>query len=129
MKKKAIIWASIFGLIAVILGAFGAHSLKNIVSPNMLSIWQTGIQYQFYHTFALLFLSTLSNIKPNYTKLSFYGFVLGIILFSGSLFLLALKDFLGAPWLKYLGPITPIGGLFFMLGWLGILLGVLKADK
>ncbi|TAH04461.1 MAG: DUF423 domain-containing protein [Sphingobacteriales bacterium] len=129
MKKSIVIWASIFGLIAVILGAFGAHNLKKIVSPNILSIWQTGIQYQFYHTFALLFLSNLSNIKPKYINFSFYGFVLGIILFSGSLYLLALKDFLGAPWLKYLGPITPIGGLFFILGWLGILCGAIKGDK
>lgn len=129
MKNKIVVWASIFGLTAVILGAFGAHSLKNIVSANMLSVWQTAIQYQFYHTFALLFLATLTHIKPKYIKLSFYGFVWGIFLFSGSLYLLALKDFLGVPWLKYLGPITPIGGLFFILGWLGILWGAIKGDK
>lgn len=129
MKNKLVVWASIFGLTAVILGAFGAHSLKKIVTPDMLSVWQTGIQYQFYHTFALLFLSALSNIKPKYLKISFYGFVIGTVLFSGSLYLLALKDFFGAPWLKYLGPVTPIGGLFFILGWLGILLGALKSNK
>ncbi len=129
MKNKLVVWASIFGLTAVILGAFGAHSLKNIVSANMLSTWQTGIQYQFYHTFALLLLSALSDIKPKYIKLSYYGFVIGIVLFSGSLYLLALKDFFGAPWLKYLGPVTPIGGLFFILGWMGILFGAIKSDK
>lgn len=129
MKKNIIIWASVFGLIAVILGAFGAHTLKKIVSSDMLVVWQTGIQYQFYHTFALLFLSTLSDIKPKYLKLSFYGFAFGILLFSGSLYLLALKDFLAAPWLKYLGSITPIGGLFFMVGWLSLLFGTIKADK
>ena len=129
MKKTILIWAAIFGLIAVILGAFGAHSLKKIVSPDMLTVWQTGIQYQFYHSFALIFLSALSDTKPKYLKISFYGFVLGILLFSGSLYLLALKDFLNAPWLKYLGPITPIGGLFFIVGWLGLLFGALKTNK
>jgi len=129
MKKQILIWASIFGLIAVVLGAFGAHSLKEIVSANMLNTWQTGVQYQFYHTFALLFLSALSDSKPKYIKLSFYSFVIGILLFSGSLYLITLKDFLGAPWLKYVGPITPIGGLFFMVGWLGILWSAIKTDK
>lgn len=129
MKNSTIISAAIFGLIAVFLGAFGAHSLKNIVSVKMLGIWQTGVQYQFYHTFALLFLSTLSYVKSKYISISFYGFVLGIIFFSGSLYVLALKDFLGAPWLKYIGPITPIGGIFFMVGWLSILLGVINRDK
>ena len=129
MKNRIVVCASIFGLTAVILGAFGAHSLKKIVSANMLSVWQTGIQYHFYHTFALLLLSTLNHFKPKYSKFSFYSFVMGIIIFSGSLYLLALKDFLGAPWLKYLGPITPIGGLFFILGWLGILWGAVKGDK
>jgi uncharacterized membrane protein YgdD (TMEM256/DUF423 family) len=129
MNRKIVIIASIFGLLAVIIGAFGAHALKKIVTLEMLSVWQTGVQYQFYHTFALLFLSSLSGIKPKLIKLSYQFFVSGIILFSGSLYLLALKDYLELPWINYLGPITPIGGLFFILGWATLLIGAIKSDK
>ena len=129
MKRKILIFATISGLLAVIIGAFGAHALKKIVAPEMLAVWQTGVQYQFYHTLALLFLSALSGMKLTYINLSFKSFVAGIILFSGSLYLLALKDYLEFPWLRFLGPITPIGGLLLMAGWASLLIGALKSDK
>lgn len=129
MNRKILISASIFGLLAVITGAFGAHALKKIVPLEMLSVWQTGVQYQFYHTIALLFLFALSGIKPTYINLSYKLFVAGIVLFSGSLYLLALKDYLELPWLRFLGPITPIGGVFLILGWAALLIGAIKSDK
>jgi uncharacterized membrane protein YgdD (TMEM256/DUF423 family) len=129
MNKKILIFASVFGLLAVITGAFGAHALKKIVTVEMLSVWQTGVQYQFYHTLALLFLSALSGIKRTYLNLSYQFFVTGIILFSGSLYLLALKDYLELPWLRFLGPVTPIGGGFLIMGWAALLIGAIKSDK
>lgn len=129
MKRKILIFATISGLLAVIMGGFGAHALKKLVSVEMLSVWQTGVQYQFYHTLVLLFLSALSGMKPTYVNLSFKFFVGGILLFSGSLYLLALKDYLEFPWLRFLGPITPIGGVLLMAGWASLLMGALKSDK
>ena len=129
MKRKMLIFAAISGLLAVIVGAFGAHALKKIVAPEMLAVWQTGVQYQFYHTLALLLLSALNGIKSTYVNLSYKFFVVGIILFSGSLYLLALKEYLELPWLRFLGPVTPIGGLFFIVGWASLFIGAIKSDK
>ncbi|MCY1522150.1 hypothetical protein D9M68_569950 [compost metagenome] len=128
MNRRIIFTASIFGALAVIFGAFGAHSLKKIVEPEALSIWQKGVEYQFYHTFALLYLSTFARYKHELVKYAFIFFSLGILLFSGSLYLLALKDAFQLSFASYIGPITPIGGLFFILGWLSLLWAAIK-DK
>lgn len=117
MSRRIILTASLFGIIAVILGAFGAHGLKNAVSADNLSIWSKGVEYQFYHTFALLFLSQLITEKSKLLNLSYVFFTLGIILFSGSLYLLATREILNLGFVNYIGPITPIGGLCFILGW------------
>ncbi len=115
-----------FGALAVILGAFGAHSLKAQISTSALAIWQKGIEYQFYHTFALLYLSNIVRYKSKLISLSFVFFSLGIVLFSGSLYILALKDAFNLPMAGYVGPITPIGGLFFILGWIFLFLAAMK---
>lgn len=128
MNKRIIITASVFGALAVIFGAFGAHSLKKILSPEQMEIWHTAVQYHFYHTFALIFLSTFARFKNNIINFSSYCFSLGIIFFSGSLYLLSLKDVFHWESINVLGPITPIGGLFFILGWLSLLLAAVR-DK
>jgi uncharacterized membrane protein YgdD (TMEM256/DUF423 family) len=128
MNKRIILTAAFFGALAVILGAFGAHSLKSIIAPNQLEIWQKGVEYQFYHTFAILYLSTFARYKNKLIALSFLFFSLGIILFSGSLYLLAVKDAYGLSFAQFLGPITPIGGLCFIIGWACLFLAALK-DK
>ncbi len=128
MNKKIILTASFFGALAVILGAFGAHGLKNILAPDQLSIWQKGVEYQFYHTFAMLYLSTFARYKNKLISLSFIFFSLGIILFSGSLYLLAVRDVYPVFFIKYVGPVTPIGGVFFVMGWIGLFLAALR-DK
>lgn len=127
MNKRIITTAAIFGAIAVILGAFGAHSLKRIIAESQLEIWHTAVQYQFYHTFALLFLATFGRFKNSIINFSAWCFVAGIVFFSGSLYLLALNPILNLN-VSLLGPITPIGGLFFILGWLSLLLAAVK-DK
>ncbi len=126
MNKRIILTASFFGFAAVVLGAFGAHGLENKISEDHLETWETAVDYQFYHTVALLFLATFSRAKNTYIKFSFITFTLGILLFSGSLYLLSTRsitDF-GNP--AILGPITPIGGLCFILGWLGLFVATVK---
>ena len=126
MNKRIILIAALFGASAVILGAFGAHALKRIISVEQLQIWQKGVEYQFYHTFAILFLSTFARFKHKLIILSFVFFSLGIILFSGSLYLLALKDAYQISIAQYVGPVTPIGGAFFISGWVCLFLAALK---
>ncbi|RYG04516.1 MAG: DUF423 domain-containing protein, partial [Chitinophagaceae bacterium] len=113
---------------AVVLGAFGAHSLKKMITPESLDIWQKGVEYQFYHTFALLYLSTFARYKHKLIGLAFVLFTFGIILFSGSLYLLALKDSYALSISAILGPLTPIGGLCFIAGWISLFIAALR-DK
>jgi uncharacterized membrane protein YgdD (TMEM256/DUF423 family) len=127
MNKRIILTAAFLGVLAVILGAFGAHMLKAFVSTSSLEIWQKGVEYQFYHVFALLYLSTFARYKNKLIGFSFLFFTVGILLFSGSLYVLALKDIYHFS-ASFIGPITPIGGLFFILGWISLFLAALK-DK
>lgn len=125
--SKFLFIAAIFGAIAVTLGAFGAHGLKNIITPEKIAIYKTGINYHFYHTFALLLLGIIYQQGP--TKLLNWSgncFIIGIILFSGSLYLLATHTILGIESWWFLGPMTPIGGLFFILGWGLLAVGIKK---
>ena len=117
MNKQIIITASLLGALAVIAGAFGAHALRSSLPPRQLEVWQTAVQYQFYHVFALLFLSTFTRFKNKVISWTYYLFVLGILFFSGSLYLISCRDLLGMAGLVKLGPITPIGGLLFIIGW------------
>jgi uncharacterized membrane protein YgdD (TMEM256/DUF423 family) len=118
MNKQIIISASIFGALAVIAGAFGAHALKAYLATDKLEVWHTAVQYQFYHVFALLFLSTLARSKNSLISASYYLFTFGILFFSGSLYFLACADALKINWPPIIGIITPIGGLFFIIGWI-----------
>jgi uncharacterized membrane protein YgdD (TMEM256/DUF423 family) len=126
MNKRIIIAASIFGMIAVILGAFGAHTLKGRLSSSELEVWKTAVDYHFYHTFALLFLSTFSKKNSRAINLSAWFFTIGIVLFSGSLYLISTKEILNISQISIIGPITPIGGLFFIMGWFSLLVATLK---
>ena len=128
MNKKIIIIASLLGVLAVITGAFGAHGLKEKLTVPQLEVWHTAVQYHFYHVFALLFLSTFARFKNNTIVISFYFFVFGIVLFSGSLYLMACRDILGLnPGLvKTIGPITPVGGLLFIIGWIMLAFAALR---
>ncbi|NIB39560.1 DUF423 domain-containing protein [Pseudomaricurvus alkylphenolicus] len=114
MAKQLLVLASVSGLLAVVLGAFAAHGLKGRVDAAMLSAFQTGVQYQFYHTLALILVALLLLRFPESGMFLWAGiaFVVGILLFSGSLYALAL----GGP--RWLGPVTPLGGVSFMVGWI-----------
>jgi uncharacterized membrane protein YgdD (TMEM256/DUF423 family) len=126
MNKRIIITASLFGALAVIAGAFGAHALRALLQPKQLEVWHTAVQYQFYHVFALLFLSTFTRFKNKLIVSAYYLFTVGIIFFSGSLYLLSCRDLLGMPGLAALGPITPIGGLLFIIGWVMLALAAIR---
>lgn len=126
MNRKIIITASLFGVLAVVLGAFGAHALKARIEPIQLETWHTAVQYHFYHVFAILFLSTFTRFRNGLILTAYYFFTFGIILFSGSLYLLSCRDLLGWSDVSFLGPITPIGGLLFILGWLTLAFAALR---
>jgi uncharacterized membrane protein YgdD (TMEM256/DUF423 family) len=130
MDKRILITASLFGAIAVMLGAFGAHGLKNVLDAGSIEIWTKGVEYQFYHTFALLFLAQFKGREAGQGKfinLAYGFFTFGILLFSGSLYLLATRSVTNISFVNYIGPVTPIGGLLLILGWLSLLLAALKS--
>jgi uncharacterized membrane protein YgdD (TMEM256/DUF423 family) len=112
-----------FSLLSVVLGAFGAHALKALVSQEKLQIFETGVRYQFMHAIALIALSVYGSqneYKRGEQKVigwSAHFFLIGIFLFSGSLYLLTLLSTTNYPMARFLGPITPLGGLCFILGW------------
>jgi uncharacterized membrane protein YgdD (TMEM256/DUF423 family) len=110
--KSILTIAAISGLLAVVLGAFGAHALKKMISPEMLEVYKTGVQYQFYHTFALLTVGVLMHFNTSKAlQWSGYLFVLGILLFSGSLYVMTITG------IKALGIITPFGGTVWIAAW------------
>ena len=129
MQKAFLVAAALAGLTAVMFGAFGAHSLRPHISPDQLHAWETGVQYQVYHALALflcyLFLRKEASVTVRNAAICF---LLGIICFSGSLYLLATKDLTGIPGIV-LGPVTPIGGFFFIAGWGLILVQALKTEN
>ena len=121
MLKFGLIAGSLLSMLSVVLGAFGAHYLKNTLNDYSLSVFQTGVLYQFFHSIGILVLVLLSKSINNLNlDLSIWFFTIGIILFSGSLYLLAITG------LKWLGAITPIGGMFFILGWMFLFMKSLK---
>lgn len=127
MSRRILLTASLSGAIAVMFGAFGAHSLKEMLSAGALEIWAKGVEYQFYHTFALLFLSWFAATgNDKLINFSYIFFTLGIVFFSGSLYLLATREVLNIDFVSYIGPITPIGGLCFILGWVLLFVAALK---
>jgi uncharacterized membrane protein YgdD (TMEM256/DUF423 family) len=120
MDKRILSTGAILGMIAIILGAFGAHALKKVLSIEQLSTFETGVRYQMYHALFLLFFGLMKDI-PQKTKKAIYFLVLfGVILFSGSIYLLATNDLTSFDF-KIIGFVTPIGGLLLILAW-GVLL-------
>jgi uncharacterized membrane protein YgdD (TMEM256/DUF423 family) len=117
--------AAIFGTIAVIFGAFGAHALKAQLSISALENWKTAVNYQFVHALALLLLATLP--VNTFIRLSAWFFGIGILLFSGSLYLLSLSGILSIN-SGFIGPITPIGGLCFIIGWIFLFFSAFKKN-
>jgi uncharacterized membrane protein YgdD (TMEM256/DUF423 family) len=127
MYKPALIIGFICAALGVIIGAFAAHGLKPMMELSQQQTFETGVRYQMYHSFALIAVGLLSaHFSNNHIHLATLFFTLGILCFSGSLYALSLLQMNGIVGLKGVGIITPIGGVFFILGWIYSLLAVLK---
>lgn len=128
MYKIFFLIGSLLAGLAVILGAFGAHALKTKFSTENLQIFETAVRYQMYHSIALILIFILSD-KINSSLLNYSGifFLAGIVLFSGSVYLLSCRELLGIEeWKNILGPITPLGGLCLITGWVFLIVASLK---
>ena len=121
MNKTILGVGVLFGLTAVILGAFGAHGLEKLVLPEKVDTFSTGVTYQMYHALFLLFLGNMNFISTSSKKAIFYLIVVGILLFSGSIYALATNELTSFDF-KKLAILTPIGGSLLIFGW--ILLGI-----
>lgn len=117
MNKKIIGTAAIIGLISIIFGAFGAHALKAVLNAEQLVSFETGVRYQMYHAIFLLFVGMANVITEKQKKTIFILTLIGILFFSGSIYLLATQGISGINF-KFLGPVTPIGGMFLIFSWL-----------
>lgn len=113
-----------FGMTAIILGAFGAHALKATLSTEQLQTFETGVKYQMYHALFLLFVGMYSGMSAKKKKAVAWLVALGVIFFSGSIYLLATNAVQGVN--KIIGPITPIGGMLLIIGWLVLLIDFIR---
>ena len=125
MGRAFMILGATAGFLGVALGAFGAHGLRGQVSAHMLTVFQTGVQYQMYHALALLFVGLWAERNPHLRYTNWAGglLLLGIVLFSGSLYLMVLSGN------RSLGMITPFGGVCFLSGWAILAAGLLRSAK
>ena len=126
MNNKLISIAALLAFLSVALGAFGAHSLNELLTTEKLNSFETGVRYQFYHSLALLIIGLNAN-KLNATALIGKFMLIGIVFFSFSIYLLSLQELIGIN-LSILGPITPIGGLLLMISWLILIFKNYKKD-
>lgn len=125
MEKITLVAATLFGILAIILGAFGAHALKKLISTEKLASFEVGVRYQMYSALSLLILGLQLNFQEHISKLAVYCLICGTILFSFSIYLLSFAEY----WkknLKFLGPITPLGGLLMVTGWILLLINFIK---
>ena len=128
MENRITITGLFFGVTSIILGAFGAHALKNYLTPEQLISFETGVRYQMYHALFLLFLAKNESINLKTKKTVFYLISIGVVLFSFSIFLLTTKNVTSIDF-KFLGPITPVGGLLLISGWMILLINFFKRKE
>lgn len=125
MNRKIFLIAIFLGVLSIVFGAFGAHALKAVLTEKQLISFETGVRYQMYHAFFLFFLGSTSLVTEKSKKIIVYLVLGGVLLFSGSIYLLAtpavtLIDF------KFLGPVTPIGGLLLIAAWIALFFTIYK---
>jgi uncharacterized membrane protein YgdD (TMEM256/DUF423 family) len=125
MNKKILITAVILGLLSIVFGAFGSHILKALISTEMLQTFETGVRYQMYHAILLLFLGNTELIQHKTKNIVYYLIILGILLFSGSIYGLATNNLTSFDF-KTIGFITPIGGLLLIISWSLLLISFIK---
>ncbi len=128
MNKKVLITAALLGLISIILGAFGAHGLKELISTESLQTFETGVKYQMYHAILLLFVGSSSFVTPKTKLIVYYLVVIGLLFFSGSIYGLA-TNILTPFDFKNVGFVTPIGGFLLILAWGLLFMNFLKMSS
>ena len=128
MDKKIIAGAAILGATGIILGAFGAHALKEKLEPEMLAVFETGVKYQMYHALFLLFAGITGLVTPKGKKAILMLVATGVLLFSGSLYLLACNSMFSFDF-KKIGFITPVGGLLLIAAWVVLFLQIIKTKR
>lgn len=120
-NQQILLTGAVFMALGVLFGAFGAHALKKILSPDMLVVFNTGVEYQFYHALGLLLIGLIGfRVESKWLSWAGIFLVFGIIIFSGSLYALSVSE------IKILGAITPIGGLAFVAGWICLAVAILR---
>ncbi|QYJ69299.1 DUF423 domain-containing protein [Flavobacterium litorale] len=125
MNRKILVTALVLGIVAIALGAFGAHGLKKRIEPEMLMTFETGVRYQMYHALFLLFVGTTPLASEKAKKITFILTVIGVLFFSVSIYFLACNELFSFDF-KKLGIVTPIGGLLLIVAWLVLLLNIMK---
>ncbi len=125
LKKRIYITAAIFGVLSITLGAFGAHSLKEVLTESQLSSFETGVKYQMYHAILLLILTIIKDISQKQKKRIYYLITVGVCLFSGSIYVLTTKSLTGLS-IDALVFITPFGGSLLIFGWIMLLISFFK---
>ena len=126
-NKRILITALLFIVVAIIFGALGAHALEKVLSTQKLASYEVGVKYQMYHGIAILALIALSD-KINFSlKIVFRLLISGVLVFSGSIYMLVFQELIGIKLGMIFGPLTPIGGVLMIAGWLVLLVKLLKA--
>ncbi|KAF2507776.1 DUF423 domain-containing protein [Flavobacterium zhairuonense] len=125
MKRRIVLTGAFIGMLAIILGAFGAHLLKKYLSVEELNTFEVGVRYQMYHAFFLFFISTRKDISEKTLKTIYNLVVAGVVLFSGSIYLLATKNFTLFDF-KFIGFATPLGGMLLIIAWLTLFVTILR---
>ncbi|RAJ18112.1 DUF423 domain-containing protein [Olleya aquimaris] len=128
MNKKLLILGSVLGLLSVVLGAFGAHGLKKLISIEAIQSFETGVRYQMYHALLLLFVANQTILQFKTKRMFYYLILFGVILFSGSIYLLATNTLTSFNF-KIIGFITPIGGTLLIAGWAILVLNFIKLKQ
>ena len=128
MNKKLLTTAAVFGMIGIVLGAFGAHALKKVLAMEQLVTFETGVRYQMYHALFLLFVGLNTTLSEKSKMYIYYFTLFGVLFFSGSIYLLATNSLTRFDF-KTIGFITPIGGLFLILAWAVLLFNVAKKGQ
>lgn len=124
MKNTTLIFGAVYGMLSVILGAFGAHALKKLLTPERLESFETGVRYQMYAALFLLVAGFFLKFETGTEKWIAILMIAGTVLFSGSIYLLSLQEQLGN--MKFLGPVTPLGGLLMIISWAVLLFFFIK---
>lgn len=128
MDRRILILGAILGVLSVAIGAFAAHGLKPLISEQQLTTFETGVRYQMYHALLLLFVGGSTLVSKRIKAYTFYLVLLGIIFFSGSIYGLATND-LSSFDFKFIGFITPIGGLILIISWVILIINFIKIRK